>query len=356
MPPVGMVVADMTPDTMQALVKAEPGTGMQLQDVPVPDPGPGEVRLRVKSVGIDGGVEQLIYDWHPSKHYYGEYLPQIFGHEFAGVVETTGPGVTSCAEGDRVAVEPAIVCGECRNCRAGKRSLCESPDRKAIGLDTDVDGALAEYIVVPEATVYPFDESLSYDVGTFLELLGLGVHAVEHSRLEPGDSVAITGPGSAGMGILVAALAGGAQPVTVVGTEADEAYRLPTAASVGATRTRTIDEGPLATDVDVFFEASGAPSALSTAVESTRPGGQIVQVGVFHSDETVAVDLNHLVRNGIDLQTVYGRSDSSWRRACDIARQIDCSPIVGPAFDMAEFEKGFDAVRDREGIKVTLHP
>jgi len=341
--------------TMQALVKTEPGQGMQLEEVPKPEPGPGEVRLRVESVGIDGGVEQLIYDWHESKHHYADHLPQIFGHEFAGVVDALGSEVSHCAEGDRVAVEPAIVCGECRNCRAGKRSLCESPDRTAIGLDTDVDGALAEYVVVPEETCYTFDESLSFDVGVFLELLGLGVHAVETAGLEPGDSVAITGPGSAGMGILVAAVAAGAGPVTVVGTEADTAHRLPTAETVGATYTRTIDEG-LDGDVDVFFEASGAPSALAEGVEHARAGGEIVQVGVFHGDRTVDVDLNRLVRNGIDVRTVYGRSDSSWRRAREIATRVDCSPIVGPAFDVNEYERGFDAVREREGIKVTLHP
>lgn len=343
-------------ETMRALVKTEPGRGMTLEDVSIPDPGPGEVRLRVKSVGIDGGVEQLIYDWHESKHFYEDYLPQIFGHEFSGVVDTVGPDVTTVSGGERVAVEPAIVCGECRNCRAGKRSLCLSPDRSAIGLDTDIDGALAEYVVVPEETLYVFDDSLSFDVGTFLELVGLGVHGVENSGLEPGDSVAITGPGSAGLGTLVATRAAGATPITVLGAEVDAERRLPIAEELGADRTLVTGEEPLEEPVDVFFEASGAPVALDTAVEHTRPGGEIVQIGVFHGDRTVPVDMNALVTDGIDLTTVYGRTDSSWRRAIAIAHEIDCSPAVGPAFDMDEYEKGFDAVRNREGIKVTLHP
>jgi L-iditol 2-dehydrogenase/threonine 3-dehydrogenase len=342
-----------TGSTMRALLKAEPGEGMVLDRVPVPEPGPGEVRLRVKSGGIDGGAEQLIYDWHPSKHHYEEHLPQIFGHEFSGVVDAVGPDVTDYEGGERVAVEPAIVCGECANCRAGERSLCSSPSRRAIGLDPDVDGALAEYVVVPEETLYAFDDSLSFDVGVFLELLGLGVHAVETSGIEPGDSAAISGPGSAGMGVLIAARAAGATPITVVGTEADADDRLPTAETVGATR--TVVDGPIE-DVDVFFEASGSPAALTRAVENTRAGGEIVQIGVFHGADTVPVDLTHLVRSGIDLKTVYGRSDSSWRRALAIAERVDCSPVVGPSFDLEAFEEGFDAVRNREGIKVTLHP
>lgn len=344
-----------SPDTMTALVKTEPGRGMQLETVPTPDPGPGEVRLQVESVGIDGGVEQLIYDWHESWHHFADHLPHIFGHEFAGIVDETGPDVTGSAIGDRVAVEPGIVCGDCRHCRAGQRSLCRGPERSAIALDPDVDGALAEYIVVPVETLYEYPASLSADVGVFLELLGLGVHAVENSNLHPGDSVAITGPGSAGHGVLVAALAAGAQPITMIGTEADEATRLPTAEAIGATRTCRIDEG-LTESVDVFFEASGAPSALQEAVPRTRAGGEIVQVGVFHGEETVPVDLNRLVQNGIDIRTVFGRTDASWRRAREIATRIDCSPIVGPSFDLTSFEAGFDAVRNRDGIKVTLHP
>jgi threonine dehydrogenase-like Zn-dependent dehydrogenase len=262
-------------DTMRALVKTEAGTGMTLQDVPVPEPGPGEVRLRVKSVGIDGGVEQLIYDWHPSKHFYEEHLPQIFGHEFSGVVDAVGQGVTTVDGGERVAVEPAIVCGECRNCRAGERSLCLSPDRRAIGLSPDVDGALAEYVVVPEETLYPFDDGLSFDVGTFLELVGLGVHGVENSGLEPGDSVAITGPGSAGLGTLIAARAAGATPVAVLGAEVDAASRLPVAEELGADRTLVTGEADLDEPVDVFFEASGAPAALEAAARQMIAHGHI---------------------------------------------------------------------------------
>ena len=344
--------------TMRALVKTEPEPGMTLQDVPRPDPGPGEVRVRVRSVGIDGGVEQLIYDWHHSKHHYADDLPQIFGHEFAGVVDATGPDVSAVAEGDRVAVEPAIVCGECRNCRAGKRSLCESPDRRAVGLDTDHDGALAEYTIVPEETCYVFPDALSFDVGTFLELVGLGVHAVEQSSLRPGDRVAIAGPGSAGLGTLIAARAAGASPTVVVGTEADAGTRLPVAEQLGADRTLLADDVERDTyaDVDVFFECSGSPAALENGLRNVRAGGEVVQVGVFHGERRVEVDLNRAVTNGIHLKTVFGRSDSGWHRAIAIAQDIDTSPAVGPAFEFEDYEAAFDAMRAREGVKVTLHP
>lgn len=350
----------MTPSdsTMRALVKTEPEPGMTLQDVPIPEPGPGEVRVRVKSVGIDGGVEQLIYDWHHSKHHYEDELPQIFGHEFAGIVDAVGPEVGTVGGGERVAVEPAIVCGECRNCRAGKRSLCESPDRRAVGMDTDHDGALAEYTIVPEETLYVFPETLSFDVGTFLELVGLGVHALEQSSLRPGDRVAISGPGSAGLGTLIAARAAGASPVTVIGTDADAGTRFPIAEELGADRTLFAEEIERGTydDVDVFFECSGSAAALEDGLRNVRAGGEVVQVGVFHGERRVEVDLNRAVTNGIHLKTVFGRSDSSWQRAIAIAQEIDTSPAVGPAFPFEEYAAAFDAMREREGVKVTLHP
>lgn len=344
------------PERMSALVKTEPAPGMELVEVPIPEPEAGEVRIRVKSVGIDGGAEALIYDWHPSKHHYEPHLPQIFGHEFSGSIDALGPGVTGCDVGDRVAVEPGVGCGRCRNCRAGEPNLCSSDSRRSIGLDEDVDGALAEYVTVPGEVIYPFPDTLSYDVGTFLELLGLGVHAIERSSLEPGDEVAVSGPGSVGMSTLIAAIQGGAVEATMVGAGVDVGSRLPIAEEMGATGTLNIEERSIDEPVDVFFEASGHASALDEAVRSTRNGGEIVQIGLFHGEDAVPVDLNHLVRSGITLETVYARRDSSWRRAISLALEMDLAPVIGPTFELSDYERAFEAARNREGIKVTLHP
>ncbi|MFC7318705.1 zinc-dependent alcohol dehydrogenase [Halomarina halobia] len=347
----------MTPnatDRMTALLKTRPEPGMTLESVPVPEPGPGDVRIRVESVGIDGGAEALIHDWHESKRHYADELPQLFGHEFAGTIDATGSDVDGVAAGERVAVEPVVGCGRCRCCRSGSSSIC--PDRRILGLDPEIDGALAEYAVVPREALYPIG-SLSADEGVFLELLGLAVHGIERSSFEPGDSVAITGPGAVGIGALVAAVAGGASSITVVGTEADRRDRLPLARELGATRAVTVEDAAEGTeDVDVFVEASGHPEALSLASSATRRGGEIVQIGIFHGAETVPVDLTRLVRRGVSVTTVYGRRDSSWRRAIAIAEGVDLSPALGPAFPLADYEAAFEATRQRKGVKITLHP
>ena len=354
-PRVTADVTSNTADRMTALLKTRPESGMALESVPVPEPGPGEVRIRVESVGIDGGAEALIYDWHESKRHYAEQLPQLFGHEFAGTIDATGPDVEGFEEGTRVAVEPVLGCGRCRLCRSGSFGIC--PDRRIVGLHPDLEGALAEYAVVPEETLYPIG-SLSADEGVFLELLGLAVHGIERSGFEPGDSVAIAGPGSVGIGALVAAVAGGASSVTVIGTADDREDRLPLARELGATRTVAAENGEAELDeeVDVFVEASGHPDAVSLASSATRRDGEIIQIGIFHGSETVPVDLTRLVRRGVSITTVYGRRDSSWRRAIAIAENTDLSPALGPSFPLAEYERAFDATRRREGIKIMLHP
>jgi L-iditol 2-dehydrogenase/threonine 3-dehydrogenase len=148
-------------DRMRALAKAEPGEGMSLTERPVPEPGPGELRLRVESVGIDGGAEALIYGWHEAKRWYEPHLPQPFGHEFAGVVDAVGDGVDPDRAGDRVAVEPVIGCGDCRCCRAGDARL--RPDRRIVGLDPGLPGAFAEYAIVPAANAYRVGDGVDPD-------------------------------------------------------------------------------------------------------------------------------------------------------------------------------------------------
>ncbi|MFA1611005.1 zinc-dependent alcohol dehydrogenase [Halobellus rubicundus] len=349
-------------DRMTVLEKRDPRPGMTLAERPVPTPGAGEVRIAVESVGIDGGVEAPFYRWAESFHRYEPHLPQVFGHEFAGVVDAVGPGVEDWTGGERVAVEPRISCGRCRNCREGRENLCTtetgfSPHgRKSIGIDTEVQGALAEYVTVPARNLYRLPEGLSFDEGVFLELLAIGVHGLDVSAFAAGDRVAITGPGSAGLSALIAAVEAGASEVVMIGAAADEGTRLPIAREMGAAATRTVGEGPLDEPVDVFVEASGHESALRLAESSLRPGGELVQIGVYHGADRVPVDLNGLVNEEIAVRTVNARRATDWHRTLSIAPSVDLAPVVGPAFDLTDYEAAFEAEADRAGVKVVLHP
>ncbi|MDJ1434391.1 alcohol dehydrogenase catalytic domain-containing protein [Halostagnicola sp. A-GB9-2] len=351
-----------TTGKMTVLEKREASEGMNLAERPIPEPGEGEVRIAVKSVGIDGGVEAPFYRWEESYHRYKPHLPQVFGHEFAGVVDAVGPRVEGWEGGERVAVEPRISCGRCRNCREGRSNLCTnetgfSPHgRKAIGIDTEVPGALAEYVVVPARNLYTLSDEITFDEGVFLELLAIGVHGIEASSFEVGDRVAITGPGSAGLSALLAAREAGASEIVMIGADVDEGTRLPIAEEMGATSTRNVTEGALDDSADVFLEASGHESALRLAESSIRSGGELVQIGVYHGAERVPFGFNDLLKEEISVQTVNARRESDWRRTLAIAPAIDLSPVVGPRFEMSDFEAAFAAEADRQGVKIVLHP
>ncbi|MFA1612502.1 zinc-dependent alcohol dehydrogenase [Halobellus rubicundus] len=351
----------MSDKKMAVLEKSNAEPGMELAERPVPKPREGEVRIAVRSVGIDGGVEGPFYRWEKSFHRYEPHLPQIFGHEFSGVVDAVGPDVPNWEGGERVAVEPRFSCGHCQNCREGRQNLCTevsgfSPHgRKAIGIDKDTPGALAEYVIVPARNLYRLPDGISFDEGVFLELLAIGVHAIEASTFGVGDRVAVTGPGSAGLSALIAANEAGASEVIMIGTDVDEEMRLPTAEKMGATETRNVSAGPLTNPVDVFIEASGHESALKIAEQSTRPGGEIVQIGVYH-DDRVPVDLTGLLNEEVSIQTINGRREADWRRTLALAQSVDLTPVVGPAFELTDYESGFTAEADREGIKIVLNP
>ncbi|WP_336022654.1 zinc-dependent alcohol dehydrogenase [Halobellus salinisoli] len=352
----------VTNSKMTVLEKSKPGEGMNLAERPIQSPGEGEVRIAVKSVGIDGGVEAPFYRWEDSYHRYEPHLPQVFGHEFAGVVDAVGPRVDDWEGGERVAVEPRISCGRCRNCRDGYSNLCEnetgfSPHgRKAIGIDTEEPGALAEYVNVPARNLYTLPEGVTFDEGVFLELLAIGVHGLEVSSFEVGDRVAITGPGSAGLSALIAAEQAGASEIVMIGADIDEETRLPIAEQMGATETRNVSEGPLEEPVDVFLEASGHESALHLAESSIRPNGELIQIGAYHGADRVSVDFSKFLTDEISIQSVNARRESDWRRTLAIAPSVDLSPVVGPAFDMENYEAGFAAEANREGIKIILRP
>ncbi len=338
---------------MQALVKEEPAPGMTLQDVPKPEPRPEEARIRVESVGIDGGAEALIYQWDHGTERWRDQLPHIFGHECAGTVESVGDEVTRVGVGDRVAVEPGLNCGACRICRQGRPDIC--PNRATFGLHTH-PGALADYAVLPAKNLYAIGESISFDEAVFLELVALAYNGLNQSQFAPGDDVLITGPGSVGLGVLVACRVSGANRVTMIGAPEDRGTRLPIAAEMGADDIYSIEDDFDVGPVDIAFEAAGHRSALDALIENTRNGGEIVQIGLFHGDDRIEFPANALTEGGIGYRPIRSRQYDNWRQAISAAHQVDLGPAIGPAYPMEAFEEAFAAFERREGVKVFIHP
>jgi (R,R)-butanediol dehydrogenase/meso-butanediol dehydrogenase/diacetyl reductase len=223
------------------------------------------------------------------------------GHEFAGVVSAVGSGVTNVSEGDRVAVEPYLVCGQCSACAAGRYNIC----RKLgfVGL-AGQQGGFAEKCVVDARWAHPLGD-LSTDVGALVEPLAVGYHAVRLSGLRSGGTAAVFGAGPIGLVTAAALKAVGAGQVISV---EPAAARKEKASVAGA----DVVLDPTETDVpdairdltggagaDVAFECAGIDAVLASAIGSVRPGGTVVNVAIWGHE--AKVQMNDLVLSEVNV-------------------------------------------------------
>ena len=179
-------------EMMDALVKAAPEKGLVLTQVPKPVPGMGEVLIKIHKTAICG-TDVHIYNWN---QWAQETIkpPMVIGHEYVGEIAELGPGVTAYHVGQIVSGEGHIVCGHCRNCRAGNGQYC----RHTKGVGVNRDGAFAEYLCIPASNVVPIPDGIPEDVVSFFDALGNATHTALMFDVI-GEDVLITGAGPIGM-------------------------------------------------------------------------------------------------------------------------------------------------------------
>jgi (R,R)-butanediol dehydrogenase/meso-butanediol dehydrogenase/diacetyl reductase len=290
----------------------------------------------------------------------GAELPVVMGHEFAGVVSAVGAGVTEVREGDRVAVEPYYVCGECVACAEGRYNIC----RKLgfVGL-SGPDGGFAERCVVDARWVHPLGD-LPTDIGALVEPLAVGYHAVRLSGLQPGGTAAVFGAGPIGLVTTAALKAAGAGKVVVV-----EPAAARKAKAAGAGADEVLD--PTSTDVpaairdltagagaDVAFECAGVDAVLAAAIGSVRPGGTVVNVAIWGHVPQVA--MNDLVMSEV---TVLGSLAYCGDHADTIALlrdgKVDAEQFVTGRIGLGDLvDGGFRELIDNkeENVKILVSP
>ncbi|HEX2863565.1 MAG TPA: zinc-binding dehydrogenase, partial [Deinococcales bacterium] len=253
---------------------------LEYREVPVPQPGPGQALVRVKASGLCGSDLRAIYRPTDQGHGPEAYRGVIAGHEPAGVIEATGPGVTRFQKGDRVIVYHIAGCGQCEDCRQGLMISCTSPKRAAYGWQRD--GGHAPYLLAEESTLIPLPEPLTYVDGA-LAACGFGTAwaAIERARVSGRDTALITGLGPVGLALAMLSQASGAR---VLGRD-------PTPERRGLAKTLGVDvlDGPDTTEavkdatngrgVEVAFDASGSESARRETLAAARPWARIVWVG-----------------------------------------------------------------------------
>ncbi len=342
---------------MKALFKSEAGPGLELVDVPEPVIGQEDVKIRVLRTGICGTDLHIQRwdDWAAS----AVAAPLIPGHEFFGEVVEVGPLVHDVAVGDQVSGEGHIVCGTCRNCRAGRRQMCI----RTQGLGVQRNGSFAEYLTLPATNVWVHHSTIEPEVGALFDPLGNAVHTALAFPVV-GEDVLVTGCGPIGLMAIAVARHVGAR--FIVGTDIS-ASRLALAEGMGADYTVDVSQAPIRSaqqalgmreGFDVGFEMSGAPSALPQMIENMNHGGRIAMLGL--PSAPIAIDWGNVVTHMLTLKGIYGREMFETWNAMGAMLQTSATlrdaiaSIVSDRFAARDWEKGFAAAASAGGGKVIL--
>lgn len=338
---------------MKALVKSVAGPGLELMDVPEPRPGPMDVLIRVRKTSICG-TDIHIWKWDPWAQRTIP-VPMHVGHEFCGVVEQVGEGVTDIVPGEMVSGEGHIVCGRCRNCLAGRRHLCPA----TIGVGVNRPGCFAEYLSIPYRNVVKVNQDLPEELISIFDPLGNAVHTALSWDLVAED-VLITGAGP--IGCMAAAVCRFAGARNVVVTDVNP-YRLELAEKLGATTVVDVSRQKLA-DVkrklgmregfDVALEMSGHASGLQDILEHTSNGAKVSLLGIFPAK--FAVDWDKVIFKGLVLKGIYGREMfETWYKTGSMVRAgLDVSQVITHRFHFTDFQEGFETMMSGRSGKIVL--
>ncbi|HET8600119.1 MAG TPA: L-threonine 3-dehydrogenase [Segeticoccus sp.] len=342
---------------MRALVKSNAGPGLELVDRPEPSVGPLEVKIRVLRAGLCGTDLHLEQwdDWAAST----VQPPLVIGHEFFGEVVEVGEDVTDVQKGQFASGEGHVVCGTCRNCRAGRRHLCIRTN--SVGVNRD--GAFADYVVIPASNVWVQPDDLDPDLGAVFDPLGNAVHTTLSFPLA-GEDVLVTGAGP--IGVMSAAIARhvGARHVVVTDVSDD---RLALAKGAGAdlvvnvAERRIVDaqrELGMREGFDVGLEMSGSPSAVEEMLGNMNHGGRIAMLGL--PKDPYPIDWGRVITHMITIKGIYGRemydtwyAMSSMLQSSSTLREAVRS-VITHRFPAEQWQDAFEAARSGRCGKVVM--
>lgn len=341
---------------MKALAKLKPEPGIWQIDAPVPSVGPNDVLIKIRKSAICG-TDVHIYNWDEWSQRTVP-VPLITGHEYVGEVVELGSEVTGFHVGDIVSGEGHITCGNCRNCRAGRRHLCPN----TIGVGVQRQGSFAEYLALPAFNVFPVPQHVPLSVAAIFDPLGNAVHTALTFDVV-GEDVLITGAGP--IGIMAAAICRFVGARNVVITDIND-ERLKLAEQFGVDRAVNVaTDGFNMPDVmaelgmtegfDVALEMSGAPAAFSMMFDSVRNGGQVALLGI--PGKAMEIDWNTVIFKGLTVQGIYGRQmfETWYKMSAMLKAGLDVSGVITHRFGIDDFEDAFQTMRGGSCGKVILH-
>jgi threonine 3-dehydrogenase len=345
------------PRTMRAIVKAGPGPGVEIHEVPVPSCGPGELLVRVLRAGVCG-TDVHIYLW--DRWSQGRLKPPVtLGHEIVGEVVERGPQVSGVEIGDRVAFESHIVCHTCLACRTGNAHVCENT--RILGVD--VNGGFTEYVAAPAVNAWHVPANVPLEVAAVMEPLGNAVHTAFAGPLS-GCNIAVTGCGPIGLFAIGVARAAGAARVFATDVSPyrlELARRMNADAVIDVSRESLVERVRAATGgrgLDGVLEMSGSPAAMRDGLAALRNGGRLSLLGL--PTEPFELDWNRLVIfKGVTVHGIIGRRlYDNWYQMDNLlgSGRLDLRPAITHVMPMERFEDAIELLRSGHAGKVVLVP
>lgn len=351
---------------MKAVVKTDYGPDkVEVRDVPVPEVGRGEVLIQVRGCSICQTDVRFWRGTEVNDPLLKSILqpPVILGNENYGEIAEIGPEVEGWQVGDRVCSEVCVqVCGHCMWCRTGYPQMC----RKSKWLGRAIDGAFTEYFKVGAEWLHRIPNNVSDDDAALTEMGAVvSQNLIESSKVEPGDTVVVLGPGPIGQMASQVAKAQGCRTVIMLGIEGDE-ERLKMARELGAdVVVNQAEEDPFSIlmeltegrGADIVVEACGFPSAVEQAFDMVRRGGKIAQIGSGRR-QRISVTWDKIFMKNV---TVYGTNAhgwNAWQRVLDLmsAGKVRGAPLLTHKFPLEEWQTGFKMAESKKSIKVALVP
>ena len=331
---------------------------VELRELPVPEIGEDDVLFKVHAVAICGSD---LHQYRGQQSWKVNY-PVVLGHEFAGSIAKLGSRVSAFNEGDRVVSETAAVLPQdSAFIRRGLYNL----DPNRLGFGYGVNGAMAPYVKVPARCLHHVPASLPLEKAALTEPCCVAYNAVcVNSRIRPGDTVAVIGPGP--IGLLCAAMAklSGAGSLIVIGIPAD-AKRLEIAKQMGADGVLAAHGEDLAEWVrkfgdgygfDLVIDAAGVSASLKLALDIVRPAGQITKVG--WGPQPLGFSLDQLVQKAVTLQGSYSHNWMVWEKVLSLlaSGKIDVNPILNRFSPLSDWQAAFDEMHSGTIVKGVLKP
>jgi 2-desacetyl-2-hydroxyethyl bacteriochlorophyllide A dehydrogenase len=319
---------------------------IEISEASAPTPGAGQVLLRIRRIGVCGSDIHVFHGKHPYTSY-----PVVQGHEFSGVIEAVGPGVTGIEVGNKVTALPQVVCGRCPPCVRGDEHICDQ--LKVQGFQAP--GCAQELWVTAADKIVKLPDSFSFEQGALVEPISVAVHAIARAGELRGRRVVVLGAGPIGNLVAQAARASGAE---VLITDLSE-HRLEIARRCGLAYTSNPAQEDLKVasrrvfgdrGFDLAFECVGVEATLTAATENLAKGGTLVVVGVFGDKPRMDLGLVQDRELRILGTLMYQRPDYEQAVAWIASGDIVTEPLMSEHFPIDKFLDAYhfiEAERDR---------